>query len=207
MSDPNWSGNGKSQDRPSASPPHADEERILSLTVDIPQGTQEVLEIRASDDIEAITEDFCAKHDLDADCKQMLLDNIRVHLFGTNGTNGTERQIQEDQSEEDRVDTDAAGRQTESPAPDNVASINTNNAETITGEEGQNPRQMEELAGELESWKKEAEMRIREKITTMNHPVINDYSRKLVERRGLDRVPVYERLHKRVSRPPLTAAR
>ncbi len=177
MSDPNWS-NGKSQER--ASPAQVEEERILSLTVDIPQGTQEVLEIRASDDIEGITDRFCAKHDLDAECKQMLLDNIRAHLFGTTTT---DQQIQEDQLEEDRLDT-------ESPAGDAPAEIGMEEGTT-------EPRQIEELAGELESWKKEAEQKIKEKLSMHNHPIIDEHSKKIAEKRGLTRVPVYERLHKK----------
>ncbi len=58
-----------------------EEERVLSITVDIPQGTQEVLEIRETDDIDRVTEKFCQKHELDEDCKQLLLANIRHHLF------------------------------------------------------------------------------------------------------------------------------
>jgi len=176
MSDPNWS-NQKSNEKQAESPPHIEEERILSLTVDIPQGTQEVLEIRASDDIEGITERFCQKHDLDAECKQMLLDNIRAHLFG-NGT--TDQQIQEEQNEEDRNDTEVR--------PENSNNIGSAELE---------PHQIGELAEELETWKKEAEEKIRSRIASSNKPVINENSRKIVEKQGLSKIPVYERLHKR----------
>ena len=183
MSDPNWSG-GKSREQVTASPAPAEEERILSLTVDIPQGTQEVLEIRASDDIEGITEQFCAKHDLDADCKQMLIDNIRTHLFG-NANSQTEQQIQEEQQEEE-VQQEVQ-QEEERPEPE------------IQPEQSQNeePKQLEELAGELEDWKKEAEQKIREKIAMHNYPSIDQNSKRIAEEKGLSTIPVYERLHKK----------
>lgn len=54
------------------------EERVLTLTVNVPNGSQEKIEIRESDDIEAIANTFCHKHDLDANSKEMLLENIRA---------------------------------------------------------------------------------------------------------------------------------
>eukprot|EP00826_Nyctotherus_ovalis_P028293 TRINITY_DN22367_c0_g1_i1.p1 TRINITY_DN22367_c0_g1~~TRINITY_DN22367_c0_g1_i1.p1 ORF type:complete len:215 (+),score=55.23 TRINITY_DN22367_c0_g1_i1:138-782(+) len=54
------------------------EERVLTLTVNVPNGNQEKIEIRQTDDIEAIASAFCHKHDLDANSKGMLLENIKA---------------------------------------------------------------------------------------------------------------------------------
>ena len=54
---------------------------MLTLTVDIPNGMKEVIEIRATDDIEKIANEFCFKHKLDESAKSMLIYNIRKILF------------------------------------------------------------------------------------------------------------------------------
>ena len=42
----------------SPTPRKIEEEKILNLTIDIPQGTQEVLEVKSTDDIVGITNEF-----------------------------------------------------------------------------------------------------------------------------------------------------
>lgn len=147
------------------------------MTVDIPQGDQEVLEIKASDDIERITEEFCQKHNLDDECKKMLIEKISQNLFGEPERDG---EIQEEKGEDE--------------VQNSVQSPN-NDANPGVVEEGSH---LEELTSELNTWKKEAKQRIREKLVSQNQPIINENSKKIVEKRGIAQVPVYERLHQKV---------
>jgi hypothetical protein len=53
------------------------EERVLKLTINIPSGNSETIEIRETDNIERIANDFCIKHELDNTSKEMLLENVK----------------------------------------------------------------------------------------------------------------------------------
>lgn len=164
------------------------EERILSLTVDIPQGGQEILEIKDTDDITAIANQFCAKHNLDGECKQALLESIKEHLFG-----GEQAEIEAAPLE--------AGK--ESPIMENeelVVKKRSNKKEkgvvgkTLQEKKSLDPNKMKQLNEELELWKKEVEGKIK-KGNVFNQPAINEHSKKIVEKKGLTKVPAHERLH------------
>ena len=60
------------------------EERILRLTIDIANGIREVLEVKESDDADFIVNKFCIKHNLNDECKNVLINTIKQNLFPNN---------------------------------------------------------------------------------------------------------------------------
>lgn len=151
VSEPNWNKLENANNK--------QEEKVLSLTVDIQNGKQELLEVRESDNLEKVAEVFCIKYGLDNECKQLLINTIQHHLY-----DDSQKQVEEAQNE------------------------------IIE----QNPKHMQELEGTLEVWKKEAELKIRNKMTAQYHPVINENSKKMIEKRRNTQVPVHEQLYKMV---------
>ena len=75
------------------------------MVVDIAREGREILEIKSSDDIEELTKKFCEKHKLNERCRETLLATIKQNLFGN--AEETFNQIQENQTEEDKADTDS----------------------------------------------------------------------------------------------------
>jgi len=148
-----------------SSVPFPSEERILSLTVDIPDGPPEILEVRSTDDIEGIAQNFCERHNLDPECKDMLIKNIRTHLL---------------------LDQ----KQTITQNIQNNEISNTFPKSSIT-------RPVEDLMAELNQWKSKVQQTIEKDKHNPNKPIINSYSRKIVEKMGLQKIPVHERLHQR----------
>lgn len=145
------------------------EERVLSLTIDIPDGKKEILEVRTSDNIYKITEDFCIKHNLDKDCQQMLIDSIRQNLF-----------------DEPPV------KNVNQPSP-----LERDNKRSACKDKTP-ARQIEEISNPLDTWKKEAEQRIRQTIKKLNQPEKYENNRRISEKRRGTPIPVHERLHQMV---------
>eukprot|EP00826_Nyctotherus_ovalis_P038581 TRINITY_DN3621_c0_g4_i1.p1 TRINITY_DN3621_c0_g4~~TRINITY_DN3621_c0_g4_i1.p1 ORF type:complete len:298 (+),score=64.46 TRINITY_DN3621_c0_g4_i1:128-1021(+) len=176
----------QSHNAPTEVPSRQKEERILSLTIDIPQGGQEVLEIKDTDNIAAIAAQFCAKYNLDEECKDVLLESIKEHLFGC-------EQMQKENAfplEGDKtisVANVSSGK--ESPGPKNEESTTKKEKK-----QSADPNKMKQLTNELELWKKEVELKIKQG-NVFNQPAINQHSKQIVGKKGQAKVPVHERLH------------
>jgi len=170
------------------------EKRILSLAIDIPQGRQEVLEIKDTDDIIDVADQFCAKHDLDEDYKQALVQSIREHLFDSKET------IEESEvvvSEEENMSAESVVTGKEYPIRENKELIPKRKKmqdRMLQEKKSIDPDKMKQLKEELEVWKKQVEVKIK-RGNFFNQPAINEYSKKILEKKGLAKVPAHERLH------------
>ena len=158
--------NKEDKDNSNGSQRNIMEERLLSLSVNIPNGTQETLEIRINDDIEDITNKFCLKYNLDNDCKQMLNETIKKNLY--NNTDQNKMIAEEDENHYDSQNE----RQTEKAL---------NN---------------DKLNDEVQRLKKEISQEAKKRLCNKNQPIINPQSEKIVKKNGLTNIPVYERLSK-----------